>query len=190
MVDYNGTIVGLEDVYYATLTSDASDGAVYGTPVKITGAITANVKPNSSSATLFGDNAPLDTSSSLGNIELELSTADLPLEVQAALLGADAVTTGILLSKSTDTPPWIALGFKGKKSNGNYRWVWLVKGKFRVQDDNYATQKDTVEYQPPTINGNFVAREYDKVWKKTADSDATGYTNAGTTWFTDGPDAP
>lgn len=190
MVDYNGTIVGLEDVYYATLTSDGSDGAVYGTPVKITGAIVANVKPNSSAATLFGDNKPMDTASQLGNIELELNMADLPLEVQATLLGHGAVSSGILLNKSTDTPPWVGLGFKGKKSNGNYRYVWLVKGKFREFDDNYETQKDSVNYQPPTINGNFVAREYDDVWKKTADEDATGYTNAGTTWFTDGPDAP
>ena len=190
MVDYNGTIVGLEDVYYATLTSDGSDGAVYGTPVKITGAITANVKPNSSAATLFGDNKPMDTSSSLGNIELELSVADIPIETLAVLMGSTAVTAGVLSSKSTDTPPWIALGFKGKKSNGKYRYVWLPKGKFREPDANHATQKDSVEYQPPTINGNFVAREYDKVWKKTADEDATGYTDAGTTWFTDGPDAP
>jgi len=190
MTDYNGTIVGLEDVYYALLTSDASDGAVYGTPVKITGAITANVKSNASSATLFGDNAPLDTTSQLGNIELELNMADLPLEVQATLLGHDAVTAGKLSYKATDTSPWLALGFKGKKSNGNYRWVWLNKGKFMEYDDNYSTQKDTVEYQPPTINGNFVARDYDDEWKQSADEDATGYTNEGTTWFTDGPDAP
>jgi phi13 family phage major tail protein len=190
MTNYNGTIVGLEDLYYALLTSDGSDGAVYGTPVKITGAITANVKPNASSATLFGDNAPLDTASQLGNIDLELSAADLPLETQAAILGHDSVSGGVLLKKSTDTPPWLAIGFKGKKSNGNYRYVWLVKGKFREHDDNYETQKDSVNYQPPTINGNFVAREYDKVWKKVADEDATGYTDAGDTWFTDGPDAP
>ena len=190
MVDYNGTIVGLEDVYYATLTSDGSDGAVYGTPVKIAGAITANVKPNSSAATLFGDNKPMDTSSSLGNIELELSTADIPLETEGILLGS-TVTAGVMSYKSSDTPPWIALGFKGKKSNGNYRYVWLTKGKFRIPDDNYATQKDSVEYQPPTINGNFVAREYDKEWKQTLDEDATGYqASMGTNWFIDGPDAP
>jgi phi13 family phage major tail protein len=190
MVDYNGTIVGLEDVYYATLTSDGSDGAVYGTPVKIAGAITANNKSGSNSATLFGDNKPMDTSSSLGGIELELSTADIPIETEAVLLGA-TVTAGVISYKSSDTPPWIALGFKGKKSNGAYRYIWLDKGKFRVPDDNYATQKDTVEYQPPTIMGNFVAREYDKEWKKKADEDATGYQAAtGTNWFTDGPDAP
>jgi phi13 family phage major tail protein len=191
MVNYNGTIVGLEDIYYAKLTSDASDGAVYGTPVKITGAIMANVKSGSNSATLFGDNAPLDTSTSLGNIELELNVADIPLETKAILLGSTAVTAGKLSSKSSDTPPWIALGFKGKKSNGKYRYVWLDKGKFRDPDDNYETKKDSVNYQPPTINGNFVAREYDKEWKQTLDEDATGYqASMGTNWFIDGPDAP
>ena len=32
---YNGTKVGLKDLHYALLITDASNGATYGTPVKI-----------------------------------------------------------------------------------------------------------------------------------------------------------
>ena len=186
----NGVRIGLADLYYATLTTDASDGAVYGTPVQITGAITANINPNSSNETLFADDGPMETASQMGQIELELNVADIPLEVQATLLGNTTVTAGELLKKSTDTPPWLAIGFKSKKSNGNYRYVWLLKGKFREPEVNHETQDDSINFQTITISANFVKREYDDAWIKMADEDATGYTNEGDTWFTDGPDAP
>ena len=45
----NGVRIGLSDLYYATLTTDASGGAVYASPIAVTGAIAANINPNSSS---------------------------------------------------------------------------------------------------------------------------------------------
>jgi len=186
---YNGTKVGLKMLHYALLVSDASDGATYGTPVEMVGAITANINPNSSSGTLFADDGPMTTMAQLGMIEIELNLADIPLSVQAILLGSDTPTGGVLLSKATDVPPWIAIGFKSIKSNGSYRYVWLVKGKFREPEDNSETKDDSVDFQTPTIVGQFVKRDYDEVWKKKADEDE-GYDDTGDLWFTDGPDAP
>ena len=187
---YNGTKVGLTDLYYALLTSDASDGAVYETPVKITGAIVANINPNSTSGTLFADDGPLESTSQLGQIELQLDIADIPLTEQGILLGNDAVALGVLLKKATDTPPWLAIGFKSLKSNGSYRYVWLVKGKFREIEDNSETKDDSINWQTGTIMGQFVKRDYDEVWKKMADADESSYVDVGDDWFTDGPDAP
>jgi phi13 family phage major tail protein len=185
---YNGTKVGLKDLYYALLISDASDGATYGTPVKIVGAITANINPNSNKGTLFADDGPMDTMSQLGVIEITLGIADIPLAIQAALLGSDAPTSGKLSKKATDVPPWVAIGFKSLKSNNSYRYVWLDKGKFGEPEDNSETKKDTVNFQTATIVGNFVKRDYDERWKLVADEDE-GYTD-GDDWFTDGPDSP
>ena len=187
---YNGTKVGLKDLYYALLTSDASDGAVYGTPVKITGAITANINPNASSGTLFADDGPLESTSQLGQIDLELGVADIPLALQGILLGSDAVALGVLNKKATDVPPWLAIGFRSLKSNGSYRYVWLVKGKFREVEDNSETKDDSINWQTGTIMGQFVKRDYDEVWKKMADEDEASYVDIGDTWFTAGPDAP
>jgi phi13 family phage major tail protein len=186
----DGVRVGLNDLYYALLTSDASDGAVYGTPVQITGAITANINSNSSNATLFADDGPMEAASQLGLIELELNVADLTLSQQAVLLGHGSVSAGELSKKSTDTPPWLAIGFKSKKSNGNYRYVWLNKGKFRELELTHETQNDSVNFQTPTIMGQFVKRDYDDEWMKMADEDESTYVDVGDTWFTDGPDAP
>lgn len=188
MYAINGVPVGLSYLHYALLTSDGSGGAVYETPVRIAGSITANINPNSVIATLFADDAPQEVAAQLGNIELEMGTSDIPIELAAVLLG-HAFASGIMLSKSTDTPPWLAIGFKALKSNGNYRYVWLVKGKFREQETPHATKTDTVNFQTSTIVGQFTARDFDDTWKKTADEDATGFEAAtGTGWFVDGPD--
>jgi len=187
----NGIRVGLKDLYYATLTSDASDGAVYGTPVQIVGAITANINPNSSSETLFADDGPMETSAVVGQIELELNVADLPLEQMAVLLGHTPPSAGIMYKSANDTPPWVAIGFKSLKSNGHYRYVWLLKGKFREGELNHETKNDSVNFQTATIIGQFCKREYDDNWIKMADADETGFEEiTGTNWFTDGPDAP
>jgi len=187
---YDGTKVGLKDLYYALLTTDASDGAVYATPVRITGAIVANINPNATSGSLFADDGPLDSTSQLGQIEIQLDVADIPLALQGILLGSDAVASGILFNKATDVPPWLAIGFRSIKSNGSYRYYWMVKGKFRVMEDNSETKDDSINWQTASIMGQFVKRDYDEVWRKMADEDEATYVDVGDTWFTDGPDAP
>jgi len=186
----NGTRVGLSNLHYALLTSDASGGAVYETPVAITGITVANINPNSVIETLFADDGPMEVAAQSGNIELELQVADIPLNIQAVLLG-HTISNGVMLRKTTATPPWVAIGFKSLKSNGSYRYVWLLKGKFREPELNHETKTDTVTFQTMTIMGNFVKRDYDDAWIKQADEDESGYSpDTGDTWFTTGPDAP
>ena len=176
--------IGVSDLYYAILTKDDGTGVTYNTPVRIPGLISININPNSSSETLFADNGPMETASALGAIEVEINTADLPLDVQATLLG-HTLTSGVLLRKGNDTAPWVAIGFKALKSNGKYRWGWVVKGKFAAPNLEHETKQDSINYQTPTITGNFVRRENDGLWMRQTDEDLVGYTAAtGTNWFT------
>ena len=166
-----GVRIGLKDVYYALLDNDEVDvGAEYLAPQRLVGAITANINPNPSSETLFADDAPMEVAATLGNIELELGLADLPLPAQAVLLG-HAYSSGHLIRKADDIPPWLALGFRALKSNGNYRYVWLLKGKFMVPEEAHETKGDTITFQTPSITGNFVARDYDGEYQVLGDED-------------------
>lgn len=180
------TRIGLRDVYYSLLTQDdITGGVVYDTPVKIVGAIQANINPNSSLETLYADDGPMDTASALGQIELELNMADLTLSQQAVLLG-HSVVGGVMSRLAGDTPPWLAIGFKSLKSNGHYRYVWLLKGKFQEPEMSHQTKEDTVSFQTPTITGSFVKRDYDDKWMRETDEDESGYVpDTGTNWFTD-----
>lgn len=181
-----GVQIGLKDVYYALLTTDPVGGTpTYETPVKIAGAISANINPNASNETLFADDGPYETASTIGQISLELNVADLPLPVQAVLLG-HSYEGAILKRKSSDIPPWVAIGFKTLKSNGKYRFTWLSKGKFSIPEQNNETRGDSVNFQTPTITGSFVKRDADDEWERHADEDDVDYlASIGTGWFTD-----
>jgi phi13 family phage major tail protein len=177
-----GVQIGLKDVHYALLTTDdVETGVTYEEPAPIIGAITANINPNASMETLFADDGPMETAASLGQIELELNVADLPLSVQAALLGHEAPTVGEIMRKAGDVPPWLALGFRSLKSNGKYRYVWLLKGKFMVPEQSHETKGDTITFQTPTINGSFVKRDFDDAYQLLGDEDETDF--AATDWF-------
>jgi phi13 family phage major tail protein len=177
--------IGLRDVYYAKLKTDPVGGtATYDTPVRIVGAISANVNPNSSAASLFADDGPQDTAATLGEISLELNMSDLPLATQAELLG-HTVEGGVLKKKGGDVPPWVAIGFRTLKSNGSYRYYWLNKGKFATPEEDLKTKGDSIEFQTPTITGSFVKRDSDDEWQRQADSDDTESATAITNWFKD-----
>jgi phi13 family phage major tail protein len=185
-----GVQVGLNSLYYAVLTSDTPLGATYNSPVAIAGAINAKISPKSNTETLYCDDGPDETVTSLGEIDVEFEAKDIDLNTQAALLG-HSVTGGVLVKKSTDTAPYVALGFKSKKSNGSYRYVWLYKGKFALQEQEYQTAEDKPKFQTPKIKGTFIKRTFDNAWQKIGDEDHPDWTaSTGTNWFTAVDGAP
>lgn len=178
--------IGLKDLHYALLLTDPAAGVpTYAAPVRVVGAITANINPNASSGTLFYDDGPGDTAATMGEISLELNLADIPLKTQAIWLGHTYVD-GILKRKGSDTPPWLAIGFRTLKSNGAYRYMWLNKGKFTIPTEEYSTKGDSIEFATPTITGAFVKRDSDDEWERTADEDDIDFDPSYTsTWFLD-----
>lgn len=179
-------LIGLSNLVVAKLTADSKEltRATYETPKEIAGAITANVNPNASNATLFADDGPFDSASTIGEIALELNTADLTLENQAFLLGHTLTAEGVLIRKGGDTPPWVAVGFKSLKSNGGYRYTWLAKGKFAQPEQNNQTKGDSIQFNTPTITGAFVKRECDDEWERHIDSDSETFTQEqADNWF-------
>ena len=177
-------LIGLNSLYYALLTSDPVGGTpTYDAPVRIAGAIKVGVNPNSSLETLFADDGPMETASTIGQISVELNVADLDLDTQAVLMG-HTKAGGVLKRKSSDTPPWVAIGFKTLKSNGHYRYTWLAKGKFALPEQSNETKGESVNFQTPTIQGSFVKRDSDDEWERHVDEDDADYlASLGTNWF-------
>ncbi len=180
-----GVPVGLKDLHYALLTSDDSSGAVYDVPKSIVGAITATITPTVNNATLYADDGAAETASALGEITVALNAKDLPKQVQADLLGLTVNADGVLIRSADDNAPYVAIGFRSVKSNGEYRYSWLYKGKFQPQAQNYQTKGDTPSFQTPTINAVFVKREHDNQWQAEVDADDETITDPTiiTNWF-------
>ncbi|MEK4141147.1 major tail protein [Paenibacillus sp. FSL M7-0547] len=176
-----GVRIGFKDLYYAKVIEDSKTGVTYGTPARIAKAISGTVTPTVNTETLFADDGPSESASSIGGIEVTLGVDDLSLPTQADLLGKTLVN-GVLIDSADDIAPDVAIGFRSLKSNGKYRFVWLLKGKFSLPEESYETKGDTPTFQTPEISGNFVIRDYDGRWRLTGDEDVAGFT-AAETWF-------
>lgn len=178
-----GVQIGLKNLYYAVLTKDDAAGVQYLAPVKIAGAINAKISPKSNTEVLYADDGPDETATALGEIDVEFEAKDISLTDQAALLG-HSIVGGVMLKKSTDAAPYVALGFMSKKSNGHYRYIWLTKGMFALPDQEYATGEDKPKFQTPKLKGTFVKRAYDDLWQRIADEDHPDYAaSIGSNWF-------
>lgn len=164
--------IGLDMFHYAVMTDESTE--TYDVPVHVPGLIQMNVSPTVNSVNLSADDKIYDTADSLGAINVTLGLANLPTEDQAALLGHTVNADGVLIRKSTDQAPYVAVGYRRRMSNGKYRYVWLYKGKFRVYDQNADTKGETPTYQTPSINGTFMPRDKDELWQATANEGDPG----------------
>lgn len=187
-------MIGLTNLVFAKLLTDvAPDGATpgsvtYDEPERLLGAITANFSPNASNDTLFADDGPYETASTLGAMSLELNVADIPANQRAMILGATYTDKGELISTSEDIPPYVAVGMSVMKSNGGKRLIWYPKGKFTAPDDNNQTKADSINWNTPTITGNFLKRDCDNMWRIAIDTDdATADQTVIDTWFDAAP---
>lgn len=156
--------VGLKNIFYAKVLSDDHTGVSYGPTKRFAPAISANVNPTINSATLNAEDGPLITANALGEIAVEVGAADIPFDVRADVLGAKLNTDGVLIYNADDQAPEIALGWERTLHDGTSRFVWLLKGKFRLPAEEATTKQGEVSFQTPTITGTFLKRVYDGNW--------------------------
>lgn len=173
--------VGLKDLHFAILTQDTKEGLTYEVPEAMVGAINATINPAVNTQELYADDQLWESVSALGKIDVEVETADLPLSIRAKILGNE-LKEGVLVENKGDIAPHLALGFKSLKSNGKYRYIWLLKGVAQPMAEDYSTKKDNVEHKTPKIKFTFMPRLHDGDWKRTADEDSENFMGVAT-WF-------
>ena len=173
--------IGLRNFHYALMTQEdtATEAATYGTPKRVVGLNKIDINPTVNKATLYGDDIALATASSLGEIAVTIDVAALTLEEEAELLG-HTVENGVMVSKGSDSAPYVAIMFESEKHNGETRYVKLLKGKFSESQATTDTRGESINYQISQITGNFVARANDSAWKKTQDTTDTA---VATSWY-------
>ncbi|MTI71089.1 MAG: phage tail protein [Firmicutes bacterium] len=182
--------VGLKDIHIALLTNDDNTGTTYDVPSKLERAISAKLSPRSNSENIYSDDSVEDIITAFEGVDVEIEINQLSLESRAKVQGAKVVS-GVLIESKNDSPPTLALGFRSKKNNGKYRYVWLLKGKFELAEDEYDTEGEKPQPKSAKLKGTFFARDYDGNYRFIADEDTTGIDQAIiTSWFTAVPDEP
>ena len=173
--------IGLRDLYRAPITVDESGKETYGTPVRMAKAISAEMSVEVAEAILYADDGADEVVKEFVSGELTLNVNDLMPADLAAILGQTQDEDGVVYAGEEDEPPYMAIGFRAKKANGMYKYIWLYKVKFSVPDETYNTKGDGIEFSTPEIVGQFVKRD-DGLWKAEHVSEPSN--DVAKAWFT------
>lgn len=178
--------LGLKDLYFAVITEQEDGSETYGTPKKMAGAMTAELSVATADGKLYVDDALKESDSEFANGTLKLGVDDLEQGVEVEVLGKTVDKNGVVWSGGEDNPPYIAVGFRAKKSGGRYRYIWLLKCRAKVPTEKYETKGESINYQTPEIELTFMRNQRDDAWK--ADFVGKPTDAAATTWFTSVPE--
>lgn len=179
--------IGVDQVHYALVTSDTSVAALWAAAVALPKVTEVGVNPNGAITTLFADNGPAITANSIGEIDVSIKTADVDPVNRAAILG-HARSGGVTSYKGADVSPELAIGFRTKLSDGNYGYVWLLKGRMQEGQETFTTQQASITFMESVLAGKFTILDFNGEWKRTTRSDDPDYVAAtGANWFTNGP---
>ena len=163
---------GVEDLVAAEVLTDdnAAEGGGYttGDVFDIAGIAEITKSTSSSNESHYYNNMPAVVVSSTGADEVTLSASAIPLDVLAKLTGQKYdETTGTLIEGDRETK-YFAIGYKTKKTNGDYVYVWRLKGTFNIPESTHATEDDGTDAngQELTYTGITTTHECPKVTDK------------------------
>jgi phi13 family phage major tail protein len=181
--------IGLENLTVAKVSKDDATGTTYAKPLKLERSIKAKISPKTSSEKLYSDDSVEDILNNFDSCDVEIELNQLTIESRALLQGSKVVD-GMLIENKDDIAPDIALGFRSKKSNGKYRYVWLLKGKFEHTEDEYETIGEKATPKTNSLKGSFYSRN-DGNWRIMEDEDSEGSKPERLkTWFDEVPEIP
>lgn len=144
VVEFRG-VDGLVAAEVATDDNEVSGGYVTGEVFEVAPVAEISKSTETSSETKYYDNIPALVMNSEGSDEITLTCAIPDLATYAKLVGKHIDTaTGAMIDGERD-PKYYALGYRFKKTDGTYRYVWRLKGMFAIPDETSATEDDSTD---------------------------------------------
>ena len=170
--------IGLQGTVIAPMTADTSEGTTYGTLQAVEGAIEAVFTPgNTDPDVQHADDVEWDVLYPDPEHTFRLTLADLPLNIQKMIMNEHVDASGAIWSNADDVPPYFAIGFKSEKSDHNYRYVWLLKCRAKLREENYGTKEGaTINRQTAQVEFTAIKRTSDGYWRVKADEGVNGFT--------------
>lgn len=176
------------DLYVALVTTNTAQLYETGTPVKLARAISGKVSDKFSTEKIYSDDGVEEVLEYYQGTDVEFAVNSLAPQDKKLLFG-HLYEKGFLVKNKDDRAPEVAIGYRAKKLNGKYEFVWLYVGTFgQGYDDNYATEEDKVTTQTATLKGSFYERAIDGNYEIQVDESnlLTDHTDAKTAiqnWF-------
>ena len=149
---------GCDHLSIAEITADdnSTGGGSYTTGTVINLCEVAQITKNTeqSSKVLFYDNKAQDTVDGVGADTVTLIVPALVLSALAKITGADIdQTTGAYIDRGNNNKKkYYALGYRLKLTDGTYRYVWKLKGKFtNTPDESADTESNDINTSNQTV---------------------------------------
>lgn len=162
-------IHGLDMFHTALVTQDNNLGVMYGEPQAILGAVNVSVNPTTERNSFYADNMLYAVLDSLGDIDMDMEAADLPLSMQKEIFGHKE-KGGVQFANADDITAELAVGFRAKTSGGGYRFYWFLKGKPELLPIEHQTDEGNVTPQTAKLKLKFMPLQFNKNWKAQAES--------------------
>lgn len=151
----------LRDFHVALLTQNDASGYTASAPVKIARAISATISDKFSVEKIYSDDGVEDVVQTYEGTDIDFEVNSLAPQ-DKHLLFNHLYENGYLVKNKNDKAPELAIGYRAKKLNGKYEFVWYYCGRFgQGYDDKYETQQDKVTTQTATLKGSFYERAKD-----------------------------
>ena len=107
--------IGLDRLYYAKITEDASGDETYETPVPLAKAISAELSVELAEATLYADDGAAEIIKEFRSGTLSLGIDDIGVTAAGDLTGATIDDNHVLISTSEDGGDPVAVGFRSEE---------------------------------------------------------------------------
>lgn len=181
----NKITLGLDKLHYAPLVSDDANSVEYSEMISLPLVQEIGITVEKSEGEVYADDKLADSFSSVSAYTVSINILALSEKDRAFLAGHTYdEATGRVIEKTTDIAPYVGIAFRSMNSDGTYKYVKLLKGKFSENGESFKTKGESVEYQSKTIEGRFLARDFDDALRITSEK-----AEDGATWFTAFEDA-
>lgn len=147
--------IGLSSLYYSKLTEASNGSPSYDGAKTLGKAVSANTSITNNSATLYADDALAESDTSFQSGTITLGVDEDGDTVFADLLG-HTITEGVVVKKSTDVAPFVAVGrIITKMVSGVlfYKAEVLFKVKFAEPSQDNTTKGESIEFGTSEIEG-------------------------------------
>jgi phi13 family phage major tail protein len=150
------TAIGVDMVYIAKVLQDDSSAFLTDTPIPFAPVAEISGAPKINHETLYYDDMPAEDLLAEGVTERKVKISALNPEMEALVTGEkfDPTTGQVWDSAAPASSPFFAFGYRSQKSNGHYRYVWYLKGRFQKPGYDHETLADKATAKPVEITYN------------------------------------
>lgn len=155
---------GVDNLYFAKVLQDNSEGFVCDTPVKLSPVAEVGKSTESSSEAHYYDNKALIIVNSESSDKITLTIAPPELKILSNIIGKSFdEETGMMVDGERQND-YYAIMYRTKGTDGKYRYVSRLKGTFGIPEETNATEDEGTDTDNTeiTFTGIYTEHEFTK----------------------------